>query len=546
MMSKKLLICTLLLTLLNSFAFAQVWSRGYHGENEKSEYLSKSKYGIDAVFSIELPSHFTGIIRYAPNGQVKFKREIRTTAKRPAVNALGSLLLIGIETSCDAPPPTTHKFMYLLDSLGQTIKTYSFISTYYYDFIPLTACPDSGFIAVADTLLLKFDKGLNLQKKQSLNLKKVSFVGYTAHGLMISGKIGNQSVLQRLDTGYQVISTSPAPTTFQYYERINVNTSMFCSIYGKGYKFYHDTLSGDSLYGKIPHVFGDSIVSVTKNKIFISDTSGNLVKTYTAPDTSTIYTEALAYKDTLLHTSYQMAYVQYMKGIYGYKCYQTNVTKAHRGQMWPGNKDMAITSINVLQNQTTSTAIGKSTVSNIEIVVKNNTSSPISRFSLNTFSKFELFCIDVFEQRTYTPTIQPGGSYTVSEQWTTLLSDAYVAITANTYKKCFFLSLPDGETDINRGDNESCQMINIVGLRENATNNQLSIYPIPAHNQLQLTSETLIESLVVTDITGKVVMTATPQSESSLLDSSSLPNGIYFVLCKTANGTSTNKIIIQH
>lgn len=532
--------------LLPGFLNAQVWTRGYHGQIDLSEFLIKSQYGVDAVFPIIFPSRYTGVIRYDLHGNKLFEKQIQLTVKRPAATTNGGLFLAGTQESCDTPPPTTNKYLLLLDSTGNTIGTYSFISTYYTDYMPVTVCPDSGLIVVADTLLLKFDRFLNFKKKQSLSIKHVSWVGYTPHGLMISGKSGTQCVFQRLDTGFHVVSTIPTPTVFQYRDAISLQKAIYCSTNGVGYKVYNDSIVGGTVYGNTPHVFGDSIVSLTKNKLFISDTLGNLVKTYISGDTSTKFTEALAVGDTLYHTSYQMGYVQKMLGAFTEKSYQVNVTKAHRSLIEPGTNDLAITSILAINTQTSLGTFGSLITGTIAIAIKNKSNHPIHAYRLNTYWYYDIFCSGVFEQRTYTTTIQPAGTHTIVEIWTTGLPPPSQFFDPSSYEKCFFLSLPNEETDIHRDDNEGCVLLSIVGMEENKLSTSIRIYPVPAQNEMQLRSEQVIKSIHVIDISGKLLSYSSPFSNTVTLNSRDWPNGIYFLKVETESGTAHLKFLVQH
>lgn len=83
-------------------------------------------------------------------------------------------------------------------------------------------------------------------------------------------------------------------------------------------------------------------------------------------------------------------------------------------------------------------------------------------------------------------------------------------------------------------------------------NNQLSIYPNPAHDQLQIDFESESDqnySIRIFDLSGKQVVmqsgTALTGSNNLMLDVEAFPSGIYFMELINGNQRSTRKIIIE-
>ncbi|HXU28928.1 MAG TPA: T9SS type A sorting domain-containing protein, partial [Bacteroidia bacterium] len=72
-------------------------------------------------------------------------------------------------------------------------------------------------------------------------------------------------------------------------------------------------------------------------------------------------------------------------------------------------------------------------------------------------------------------------------------------------------------------------------------NTQPNIYPNPANNKITIDA-TDVTDIKLFDVIGKQIASA----KTTDVDVSNLPEGVYFIQVKTNNGTSTQKIIVQH
>ncbi|WP_418508397.1 choice-of-anchor J domain-containing protein [Corallibacter sp.] len=72
---------------------------------------------------------------------------------------------------------------------------------------------------------------------------------------------------------------------------------------------------------------------------------------------------------------------------------------------------------------------------------------------------------------------------------------------------------------------------------------QLSIYPNPVKNTLNVSYSSQISSIVVYDLLGKVVLQSTPQSTSTKLDMSALATGSYIAKINSGTNTHTIKVL---
>ena len=76
--------------------------------------------------------------------------------------------------------------------------------------------------------------------------------------------------------------------------------------------------------------------------------------------------------------------------------------------------------------------------------------------------------------------------------------------------------------------------------------NDVLVYPNPVGDVLNIKSIERLNSIIVKDLTGRVVMLSNPNSTNVSLDVSLLSNNIYFVECHSINGLSIHKIIISN
>jgi hypothetical protein len=77
----------------------------------------------------------------------------------------------------------------------------------------------------------------------------------------------------------------------------------------------------------------------------------------------------------------------------------------------------------------------------------------------------------------------------------------------------------------------------------NQIENKLQLYPNPANNLVRITSIETLNSVLITDISGKVVANLNGNGQNILdIPVSNYSNGIYFI---TVNGTSNLKFVVQ-
>ena len=71
----------------------------------------------------------------------------------------------------------------------------------------------------------------------------------------------------------------------------------------------------------------------------------------------------------------------------------------------------------------------------------------------------------------------------------------------------------------------------------------VSVYPNPVQDILNISTQTNVESVVVYDVLGKVVLNVQPDAISPSVNVSALSSGAYMVQITTERGTKTVKVV---
>jgi hypothetical protein len=82
-------------------------------------------------------------------------------------------------------------------------------------------------------------------------------------------------------------------------------------------------------------------------------------------------------------------------------------------------------------------------------------------------------------------------------------------------------------------------------INENVVNDEIVIYPNPGAGIYNINSNKKIESIVVTDMSGKVITTFKPQSDKTLVDLTKQTNGIFSLIINSDNHNKTFQVIKQ-
>ncbi len=83
---------------------------------------------------------------------------------------------------------------------------------------------------------------------------------------------------------------------------------------------------------------------------------------------------------------------------------------------------------------------------------------------------------------------------------------------------------------------------NMVSVEENETTTDLNIFPNPMENELNFTSSSVVETIQVVDLTGKLVLESTLQCRSCQVSTKDLSPGLYVVKVKIGDEIISKKI----
>ena len=102
-------------------------------------------------------------------------------------------------------------------------------------------------------------------------------------------------------------------------------------------------------------------------------------------------------------------------------------------------------------------------------------------------------------------------------------------------------------TIVNNGETATFDMFiaklsNATGINEINSSSKIEIYPNPASNTLSINAPQL-SAIGILNIHGKQIISVTSNSNSTTIDISSLPTGVYFVKAVTEKGVVTKKFI---
>ncbi|UCH13029.1 MAG: T9SS type A sorting domain-containing protein [Bacteroidales bacterium] len=86
--------------------------------------------------------------------------------------------------------------------------------------------------------------------------------------------------------------------------------------------------------------------------------------------------------------------------------------------------------------------------------------------------------------------------------------------------------------------------VTVTSVDEN-TVSSLKLYPNPANNVINISSEESIENVTITDIIGQEVMKINVNASSTQIMVQDLSSGVYFLTVKLNSGSSVNRIIVE-
>jgi len=186
-----------------------------------------------------------------------------------------------------------------------------------------------------------------------------------------------------------------------------------------------------------------------------------------------------------------------------------------------------------------------------KIKVKNKGATVINEFTLNSDRNIVAICGGLYYQQTFTQTIQPGDSLTVT---TSFIHKRYLTMTPTqptlSVQYCVFSTMPNKGNDNFIGNDELCKnfifqnptaSVNEFNNKENLFN----VYPNPFNDILTVESTFLIKRIDIFNTLGSLLFSETPDKNTlSIIDRLNKP-GVYFIKIETDKGTQIKKVVKQ-
>jgi len=535
----------------------QPWNVGFYTNTEAPLLLRTSNYGIDLAMKNNL-SKF--IIRYGYNSAKLFELGFGFGLTNFTVNPTGEIITISDDSQCDHGSPFPFKsIIRRFNTQGQAISTYTFNAGIFNNDTPLLILPDSGYIVIVDTTMLRFNKSHQFLLRKKISLNNTSWAGWINGRICITGLASGLPRIQNYDLNLNLMGDTSCPVLVS---KEQVLTPSITILHGKDNQLY-------KLYGfnKFSPAFRinnklikdislthDSIVAILyngsqRNKIAIGDTLGNLLWIYNANEPSTNFESIIINNNNLVYSNSQLA-SKYLYGLVANSSpSQVSLNFSKKNIPEPGNEDIRLVTISHDSIYCIASGFSGNYYTRVKYVVQNYGTKPLTSFQISSYSSYNIICGLYYETQKVLTNIPPNGTQTFTSNWFNnyvLASPDSPFLCPYNFKKCYYLTLPNNQTDINLQNNESCLNGVAMDLNETTLKDQVKFYPNPASDLVQISTPFPQFTLEIFDITGKPIKKETSSSSTYSLDLNTLETGFYFILLQYENQSVQEKIIVQH
>lgn len=535
----------------------QTWNVGRYTDTEQAIYLLESPAGIDMVTKSQ---RYQNVYRYNHSGQLVFAIAQKLWNKRPIVNYAGEIITITNRDGCDYQMSAPYvKTIKKITPLGQSATTYTFLSSQYDEYMPLLLLPDSGYVAIADTLLVRFNKSHQYVSRKNLGMGGTTWAQVINNRIVVSGTTTAGPKLLFLNLNLQPTSSITTPTNFTKGVQLTPTLTILQGINNQLYKLYDTTSLSPpfNIGNKLVEDFAlthDSIVAILHNsgktnQLAIGDLNGNLLWSYTASEASTNFKKIEISNGLLVHCNTQLA-SKYNHGfIFAGPTQQIALNKGSINNPEPSPMDIELLNLQFDSTYLIIDTYSKTVRTKVKYTVKNNSTMPVTSFQLSSYSSEYVACGHHFETQQVTTNIPANTTQNFTSNW---FSSSYIRIPSSPvpdpfpFSKCFYLTLPNNQTDINLQNNESCLNGVAMDLNETSLKDQVKFYPNPASDLVQISTPFPQFTVEIFDITGKPIKKETSPSSTYRLDLNTLQTGFYIILLQYENQSVQEKIIVQH
>lgn len=535
----------------------QTWNVGRYTDTEQAIYLLESPAGIDMVTKSQ---RYQNVYRYNHSGQLVFAIAQKLWNKRPIVNYAGEIITITNRDGCDYQMSAPYvKTIKKITPLGQSATTYTFLSSQYDEYMPLLLLPDSGYVAIADTLLVRFNKSHQYVSRKNLGMGGTTWAQVINNRIVVSGTTTAGPKLLFLNLNLQLTSSITTPTNFTKGVQLTPTLTILQGINNQLYKLYDTTSLSPpfNIGNKLVEDFAlthDSIVAILHNsgktnQLAIGDLNGNLLWSYTANEASTNY-KNIAYRNgTIIHTNSQLATSYPVGFVYNVNPSQVGLNKATWQTPEPSNADIRLVSLVHDSVYMTLNGYSGTVYTRVKYTVQNNSPFTITNFQLASYARDNLPCGHQFVLQKVITNIPPNATQTFTSNWFYLDfpgSPFYPIKSPISFQKCYYLTLPNGFTDTKLSDNESCLNDVATRLNKQYLDIGIKVLPNPVNDHLYIESILKNYSIEIRDISGTLLHSFEIEAGVDSIDCSNLPNGLYFVIVHHDKGMYYQKLIVQH
>lgn len=185
---------------------------------------------------------------------------------------------------------------------------------------------------------------------------------------------------------------------------------------------------------------------------------------------------------------------------------------------------------------------------NMIVDVKNFGSDTVRHFYLNHY--YGEICTNSLHKR-FDLVLPPNAVATVSTgTFPSFVPQGAMTFQGSTYNHslCLSTSVPNFENDIDIRNDAWCGSVPVpipLGLEELNNGITASAYPNPAQDKVTLRCSSTLRKIEVMDLSGKAILTQTPNSNEAELSTEEWQRGIYLLRLVTADGTVHKKLAVN-
>jgi hypothetical protein len=566
---KKLLLILITALIFKTSVSQTSFNRAYHSINEQPNPFVVSIHGdiyfttqnYDANQSINPTNAF--LYKHSNSGVLNFRTQIpgfRTTYL--GFKSLDDkLILVGTNSSCDQQI-SFENFISKMDGSGNAVFTSTCPIEMFDKPKAAFQSADSSYFVFTDSMMINYDKTGQFLSVINSGLTEISAaIPLSNSSILVSGKSGGITSLIVMTPSASILSNSSFPVLLRKLCFYGGQKIMGLGVDGKLYKFSPSI----NLINSTIFPGGFSISDFVCERDTVCSVTGfpSVTSNYAVLDTAF---NSISVTATTTHSLNQVAVCLDSNN----KTVILSSGKSKSSYSFPEHYYASLGVINKLGDNNFKNDISITALSadssltgcyqipfppyeykcnlylKARVTVKNNGPTVISNFKLNCFMATSLACGGFFYQEKFEGlSLAPGATMQVVSPFVGKSADPVSTSTLNE-DYCFYVTLPNGETDKVVEDNELCNTFNffITSLGKiNVVEDRIIISPNPFENSLDIKSDNQIYKVEIFNSTGMLVNSFILNQKDVKLENNNLQPGIYFIKIETEKGTVVKKVV---